>query len=426
MICKVDKRLSGLSNLLSYSARLVTIKAVISAMPNHAMCAIKVHNTNLEHIQKVSRQFLWHGKEIDKHGKCLVSWNKVCLPKKAGGLGVLDLKIQNKALQIKNLYKFYNKQDIPWVNLVWQAYYQHGAVPIASNSRGSFWWRDCMALIPDFKQLTSCSPGNAKSIMLWNDKWGDNILKDKYPHLFSFTKKGNINVLEAYNTAQENIFNMFYLPLSMIAAQQCDELSQELNNLHLDDMSVYDKWNFAWSSNKYSTQKVYLALINAPVAPAPFKWIWKSSCLPKHKFFFWLLIQDRLNTKMHMLKKKFFVGNQLCMLCNEDSHEDMLHLFFQCDFSRNFWWKIGEEWNTELEMIDMLMEAKNRSTNHFFKEAMIAGCWSIWNQRNSFIFDGKPVDLDSCFAFFKESISLIRHRVRPSLREGMQDWLDIL
>jgi hypothetical protein len=53
MICKVDKRLSGLSNMMSYSARLVTIKVVISAMPNHAMCAIKVHNTNMDHIQKV-------------------------------------------------------------------------------------------------------------------------------------------------------------------------------------------------------------------------------------------------------------------------------------------------------------------------------------------------------------------------------------
>jgi hypothetical protein len=226
---------------MSYSARLVTIKAVVSAMPNHAICAIKVHNTNLEHIHKVSRQFLWHGKDIHKKGKRLASWEKVCLPKTAGGLGVLDLRKQNKALQIKNLYKFYNKQNILWVNLIWQVYYQNGVVPLASTSRGSFWWRDCTALIPDFKQLTTCSPGNGKSIMLWNDKWGDIILKDKFHHLFFFTKKGNINVLEAYNTAQDNIFNMFNLPLSLIAAQQCDELSQELNSLHLDDISVNDK-----------------------------------------------------------------------------------------------------------------------------------------------------------------------------------------
>jgi hypothetical protein len=92
MICKVDKRLSGLSHMMSYSARLVTIKAVIAAMPNHAMCAMKVHFTHIDHVEKACRIFLWQGKDIHKSGKCLVSWEKVCMPKKAGGLGVLDLR----------------------------------------------------------------------------------------------------------------------------------------------------------------------------------------------------------------------------------------------------------------------------------------------------------------------------------------------
>jgi hypothetical protein len=52
MITKVDKRLSGLAHLLGYSSRLVTIKAIISAMPNHAMCAMKVHLSNIDHIEK--------------------------------------------------------------------------------------------------------------------------------------------------------------------------------------------------------------------------------------------------------------------------------------------------------------------------------------------------------------------------------------
>jgi hypothetical protein len=156
---------------------------------------------------------------------------------------------------------------------------------------------------------------------------------------------------------------MFNLPLSLIAAQQCDELSHELNNLHLDDTSVIDKWNFSWGGTKYSIKKVYLALINAPVAPAPFKWIWKSTCLPKHKFFFWLLIQDRLNTKVKMVNKIFFLENQNCVLCDEESSENILHLFFQCDFSQKIWWKIGEEWNTELNVIEMIVD---RSLNRFF------------------------------------------------------------
>jgi hypothetical protein len=93
-----------------------------------------------------------------------------------------------------------------------------------------------------------------------------------------------------------------------------------------------------------------------------------------------------------MVKKNFFLGNQHCVLCNEDSPENMLHLLFQCDFSQNFWWKIGEEWNTELNVIEMIMHAKQRSLNRCFNEAMIAGCWSIWNERNSIIFGDKHVD----------------------------------
>lgn len=44
----------------------------------------------------------------------------VCLTKNKGGLGVLDLKRHNEALVLKNLDKFFNKQDIPWFSIVWE------------------------------------------------------------------------------------------------------------------------------------------------------------------------------------------------------------------------------------------------------------------------------------------------------------------
>jgi hypothetical protein len=50
MVTKVDRRLAGLSNLLSHCSRLVVIKSVISAMPSFIMCALKVHYTHLDHI----------------------------------------------------------------------------------------------------------------------------------------------------------------------------------------------------------------------------------------------------------------------------------------------------------------------------------------------------------------------------------------
>jgi hypothetical protein len=42
-------------------------------------------------------------KDINVQGKCLAKWDLVCRPKDQGGLGVLNLGLQNKALLIKNL-----------------------------------------------------------------------------------------------------------------------------------------------------------------------------------------------------------------------------------------------------------------------------------------------------------------------------------
>jgi hypothetical protein len=57
---------------------------------------------------------------------------------------------------------------------------------------------------------------------------------------------------------------------------------------------------------------------------------------------------------------------------------------------------------------------------------LIAGCWSIWIQRNNMIFEHHNRDLWACFDHFKVSISTIRHKIKPSLKEGLQDWLDHL
>lgn len=50
----------------------------------------------------------------------------VCSAKVDGGLGVIDIRKHNEALLLKNLHKFFNKIDTPWVNLIWKKHYKHG------------------------------------------------------------------------------------------------------------------------------------------------------------------------------------------------------------------------------------------------------------------------------------------------------------
>jgi hypothetical protein len=57
-------------------------------------------------------------------------------PKKHGGLGILNLELQNKELLLKQLHKFYTKADTHWVKLVWYLYGYK--VPHAQSKRGSF------------------------------------------------------------------------------------------------------------------------------------------------------------------------------------------------------------------------------------------------------------------------------------------------
>lgn len=72
-------------------------------------------------------------------GTTLIAWDKVCKPKKSGGLGVLDITTHNQALLMKFLHKFLNKEDIPWVNIIWETNYQT-SLP-GDRMVGSFWWK---------------------------------------------------------------------------------------------------------------------------------------------------------------------------------------------------------------------------------------------------------------------------------------------
>jgi hypothetical protein len=39
-------------------------------------------------------------------------------PKEKGGLRVLNLRLQNDALLMKHLHKFYNRVGVPWMHLI--------------------------------------------------------------------------------------------------------------------------------------------------------------------------------------------------------------------------------------------------------------------------------------------------------------------
>ena len=231
---RIDRRLCGISNMLSYDGRLTVIKSIVTSIPLFAMCTVKMPRRFLDHVEGSARKFLWRGRDINKKGNCLVKWEQVCKPKKCGGMGVMNLRTQNSALLMKHLYKFMNRFDVPWVQLIWKAHYQNNKLPQVQAACGSFWWKDILALWENFCQLTKCKQEDGRTIRFWKDKWRDVIPEMAYPHLFSFAKKQDINMNQIMLDNQaDSMLQHFNLPLSLIAFQQLQEIQTLLNNQNL-------------------------------------------------------------------------------------------------------------------------------------------------------------------------------------------------
>jgi hypothetical protein len=74
-------------------------------------------------------------------------------------------------------------------------------------------------------------PKDGSTIRLWQDMWIDTSLNDKYPQLFSFCKDREITINEACELAEDDIYNHFHFPLSMVASRQSDEFIDTINPL---------------------------------------------------------------------------------------------------------------------------------------------------------------------------------------------------
>ena len=126
----------------------------------------------------------------------------LCKPKESGGVGIINFPKQNEALLPKHLHKFYNKFDVPWVNLVWGAHYEE-SVPHAQNLCGSFWWRDIMKLVEKFRLIATIEPRKGNSFLFWEDSCvfagSTEPLSIRYPRLYSYVLDKNSSAAEVYD-----------------------------------------------------------------------------------------------------------------------------------------------------------------------------------------------------------------------------------
>jgi len=309
-VTKCERRLSYTSAFLSQAGRLEVTNSIFTSFPMFCMSTFKLYKTMIKQVDIYRKHSLWIGADINDRSPSKAAWELVCLPKSGGGLEVLNLQTQNEALLLKNLHKFYNRLDIPWVNLIWERHYSSGALPNSSNRVGSFWWKDFLKLLDSFKGLAMVNVADGKSCLFWNDLWLNKVPRLHYPQLFSFAKNAGPSLHLVMNAGELEDF--LHLPLSPLAVTQLLQVAEDLLTLPANDEK--DTWTYIWGSPFFSTSRAYKHLTGHMPTHPFFRKIWMSSCQNKHKFFFWLLLKNRLSTREILTKEHASAILCLCLL----------------------------------------------------------------------------------------------------------------
>jgi hypothetical protein len=123
----------------------------------------------------------------DEHKKKyrLAKWGIICRPKDQGGLGVLNLELQNKCLLSKWLFSLINTEGA-WQQLIRNKYLGFKTITqVTRNPGDSQFWSGLMNVKNNFLSMGSFIVQDGKEISFWEDIWlGDTALKVQYPNLF--------------------------------------------------------------------------------------------------------------------------------------------------------------------------------------------------------------------------------------------------
>ncbi|XP_026429098.1 uncharacterized protein LOC113325076 [Papaver somniferum] len=94
---------------LNKAGRLILIKSCLASLHVYFISLFHLPVSIEKRMVKLMRNFFW-GDVEGKKKVAWVSWIKVCLPKKNGGLGVKSLRVTNKALLAKWVWRYTRKK----------------------------------------------------------------------------------------------------------------------------------------------------------------------------------------------------------------------------------------------------------------------------------------------------------------------------
>ena len=141
------------------------------------------------------------------------------------------------------------------------------------------------------------------------------------------------------------------------------------------------------------------------------------------KFFGWLMVQNRIQTRENMLKKNC-LDNDSCEVCGSGV-ESAAHLIAGCPFSAGFWSQVGIELDEDdVASLWNVRPPAHISTTHF-NAFLLLCCWRLWKHRHDVVFRSLSSCYSRLFAGCREDAKLWACRLPRSDRCVALAWASV-
>jgi hypothetical protein len=167
---RVWKRLQDWKiKFLSQAGKEILIKAVIQAIP-YSMNIFLLPKTLCSEMNSLMQKFWWGHQ--DKALIHWMSWSRLGISKKDGGMGYRDLNNFNKALLAKQAWRLWKLPNSLTAQIMGAKYYRGGNFLESSlGHRPSYAWRSIHSSQNLLKEGLIWRIGNGTKVRIWKDKW---------------------------------------------------------------------------------------------------------------------------------------------------------------------------------------------------------------------------------------------------------------
>ena len=262
-----------------------------------------------------------------------------------------------------------------------------------------------------FRVSTIVTIGNGEKAEFWEASWlQGRAPRDIAPSLYKLAWRKHLKV-------KDQLLNQSWTRglwrMSTVEMAEFVVLWDLVQNVQLTPEEDQIQWK--WSADgMHSAKSAYEVQFKGSFCSFRPNHIWRAHAEGKHKFFTWLLVQEKLLTA-DKLQARNWPCNPVCSLCSNHP-ETATHLCLHCPFAVEVWGLVSNWFGgvvfvpaQELSIKDWRCEAITQQPKPERRKVaalLMYTVWNLWKERNRRIFEGKVANPRMVLQLITEEVNL--------------------